>query len=113
MPNGEPVKSSHRLTVFTATYNRVGTLPRLYESLKRQTSMEFLWLIVDDGSTDETSDLISKYINESILHIEYVSQANKGQQNAINTGLEHLKTELFYKVDSVVPAKAICSGCLT
>jgi glycosyltransferase involved in cell wall biosynthesis len=49
---------SYRFTVFSSTYNRAHTLPYVHESLKHQTFQDFEWLIVDDGSTDETQELI-------------------------------------------------------
>ena len=54
----------YTLTVFTTTYNRAHTLNRCYESLKRQTSRDFLWLIIDDGSTDNTKELVKKWANK-------------------------------------------------
>ena len=55
------------LTVFTPTYNRAHTLPRTYQSLCRQTCMDFEWLIIDDGSTDNTSELVKEWIAEGII----------------------------------------------
>ena len=52
------------LTVFTPAYNRAHTLPRTYESLRRQNSKDFIWIIVDDGSTDNTADLVKSWINQ-------------------------------------------------
>ncbi len=49
------------LTIFTPTYNREHTLPRLYESLKRQTNMNFEWLVINDGSTDDTVSLLKQW----------------------------------------------------
>ncbi|MCD5968640.1 glycosyltransferase family A protein, partial [Riemerella anatipestifer] len=63
-------------TIFTATYNRAHTLPRVYESLVKQTSKNFEWLIVDDGSTDGTQALIKGYIEENKFPIRYYKQSN-------------------------------------
>lgn len=93
------------ITVFTPTYNRAYTLPKLYHSLLEQTCKDFEWLIVDDGSTDETEQLISNLIIErdttsSQFPIRYIKQANGGKHRAINKGVEEAKGELFFIVDS-------------
>ena len=59
------------ITIFTPSYNRKDTLPRLYESLKRQTVKEFQWIVVDDGSEDGTGKLMADYINEGAMNIIY------------------------------------------
>lgn len=87
-------------TIFTPSYNRAYTLPRLYESLKNQTNKNFIWLIVDDGSIDETKSLVQKFINENIIEIQYIFQTNKGKHIAINNGLKHTKTDFFCVIDS-------------
>lgn len=89
-----------RITVFTPTYNRGYTLHRLYESLKKQTDNSFLWLIVDDGSTDHTEELISYWIREEFIEIRYYKQENDGKQRAHNIGVELCDTEFFICVDS-------------
>lgn len=88
------------LTIFTPTYNRAHLLPQLYESLKSQTHKNFEWLIVDDGSTDDTKELVQKWINENQLIITYIFQENRGKHIAINNGVEHCKTSFFLNVDS-------------
>lgn len=87
-------------TIFTPTYNRVCLLPKLYESLKSQTFKDFEWLIVDDGSTDGTRDLIDGWIKESLLDIRYYYQVNGGKHRAINKGVPLAKGEWFFIVDS-------------
>lgn len=87
-------------TVFTPTYNRAYSLRRLYESLKRQSFRDFEWLIVDDGSSDNTSEIIEEFIKERFLAINYIYQANGGKHRAINKGALHAKGELFFIVDS-------------
>lgn len=90
-----------RITVFTPTYNRGYLLPHLYESLKKQTFRDFEWVVVDDGSSDNTSDLFSKWTNhEKSFHISYIHVTNGGKHRAINRGLEMAKGELFFIVDS-------------
>lgn len=90
------------ITLCTPTYNRAYILDRLYQSLKKQTSKEFVWCIVDDGSRDNTKELVDSWKQEETLDftIEYYYQENAGEMQALNTGLEHTKTELFYFVDS-------------
>ena len=88
------------ITVFTSTYNRAYLLPRLYESLKNQTFKDIEWLIVDDGSTDGTHDLVDGWINEELLDIRYYYQENGGKHRAINRGALLAKGEWFFIVDS-------------
>ncbi len=88
------------ITIFTPAYNRAHLLPRLYESLKKQTSQDFIWLVVDDGSADDTRQLLNSYIEEGILDIQYVYQENQGMHGAHNTAYEHIKTELNTCIDS-------------
>lgn len=87
-------------TVFTPTYNREGTLPRVYESLAAQTLRDFEWLIVDDGSTDGTEALVARWAAEADFPIRYVRQANGGKHVAWNRGLEEARGELFLGLDS-------------
>lgn len=88
------------LTIFTPTYNRAYILPKLYESLVSQTCGDFKWLLVDDGSTDETEELVAKWISDSLLEIKYVKQENGGKQRAHNRAVSLCDTELFLCVDS-------------
>ena len=88
------------LTVFTPTYNRAYTLHKCYESLKLQTNQEFKWLIIDDGSTDNTKELVHKWIDERQLDITYHYQENQGMHGAHNTAYELIDTELNVCIDS-------------
>lgn len=88
------------LTIFTPTYNREHTLQRLYKSLCNQTNKNFIWLIIDDGSTDNTKKLIKEFMDESFIAIQYYYQCNQGKHIAHNAGVEKCKTELFFCVDS-------------
>lgn len=88
------------ITVFTPTYNRCHTLPKLYESLCSQTNKNFCWLVVDDGSSDGTEELISSWASERKIEIVYVKQENRGKSMAFNKGVSLCKTELFTCVDS-------------
>lgn len=88
------------LTVFTPTYNRAYCLHRCYESLKRQTSSDFIWLIIDDGSTDNTRELVEGWIDEGKVNIKYHYQLNQGMHGAHNTAYELIDTELNVCIDS-------------
>ena len=90
----------HRVAVFTPTYNRAYVLPRLYQSLLQQTSKDFTWVIVDDGSTDGTRELVRGYIDEGLVDIKYQFQSNGGKQRAHNTGIMMCDEDLFFGVDS-------------
>ena len=88
------------LTVFTPTYNRAHTLERTYRSLCRQTSRDFEWLIVDDGSTDNTAELVEKWQREANFKIRYIYQENQGMHGAHNTAYRNITTELNTCIDS-------------
>lgn len=87
-------------TVFTPTYNRVNTLHRVFESLISQTYQDFEWIIVDDGSTDDTRKLIEFYQFSATFKVSYFYQQNAGKHIAINKGLMHASGELFLIADS-------------
>ena len=71
------------LTIFTPAYNRANLLPRLYDSLCRQTVKDFEWLIVDDGSTDNTEEVCKSFTGEG-FPVRYYRKENGGKQRAIN-----------------------------
>lgn len=89
-----------KFTIFTPTYNREGLLITLYESLKKQTYKDFEWLIVDDGSVDNTNETVQQFIKENILNISYYYKENGGKQRAYNYALDNAKGELFICLDS-------------
>ena len=90
-----------KLTVFTPAYNRAHTLPRTYESLVKQDCKNFIWLIVDDGSTDQTEALVRKWQTEnSGFEIRYIYKPNGGMHTAHNTAYENIDTELNICIDS-------------
>ncbi len=89
-----------KLTVFTPTYNRAYCLHYCYESLKRQTCKDFVWLIIDDGSNDNTKELVSSWIKENNIPIIYHYQQNQGMHGAHNTAYELINTELNVCIDS-------------
>ncbi|MCF0243801.1 MAG: glycosyltransferase family 2 protein [Bacteroidaceae bacterium] len=88
------------ITIFTPTYNRAHLLPRLYESLCGQTNKDFEWLIVDDGSSDNTEEVVRDFSNEKVLDIRYIKKPNGGKHTAINIGAQEAKGEMFFIVDS-------------
>lgn len=89
------------ITIFTPTYNRKKTLERLYKSLTKQTFKDFEWLIVDDGSTDDTKEYIQSLINSlTDFKIRYYYQKNSGKHVAYNLGLSLAKGVYFFCVDS-------------
>jgi glycosyltransferase involved in cell wall biosynthesis len=88
------------ITVFTPTFNRAYLLPRLYKSLYEQSSKDFLWLIIDDGSTDETVMLVDEWILENKIQIQYVYKENGGMHTGHNLAYSLIKTELNICIDS-------------
>lgn len=88
------------LTIFTPAYNRECTLNKLYKSLCRQTIKDFEWLIVDDGSIDNTKCLVADFIEENLINIRYVYQDNGGKHTAINRGVALATGDIFMIVDS-------------
>ncbi len=89
-----------KITVFTPTYNRIYILPKLYNSLVNQTNKDFVWLIVDDGSTDNTKQIVNEWIAEGKIEIKYIYQQNGGKMKAHNLGVEKTDTPYFVCVDS-------------
>ena len=90
-----------QLTVFTPTYNRADLLPRCFESMKRQTNKNFIWMIIDDGSTDDTKSLVGKWQQEPLdFEIRYYYKENGGLHTAYNEAIAHIETELCVCIDS-------------
>jgi|SRR5690625_3194094 len=89
-----------KITVFTPTYNRAYSLPNVYHSLLKQKSDEFEWLVIDDGSTDNTKKLVSEWIEKNKIPIRYIYQENKGMCGAHNTAYDNIDTELCVCIDS-------------
>lgn len=90
----------HTLTIFTPAYNRAHTIGRTYESLCNQTCKDFEWLIIDDGSSDNTKEIVEKWIKDDVIPIRYIYQDNQGMHGAHNTAYKNIKTELVTWVDS-------------
>ena len=90
-----------RITVFTPAYNRAHTIEKLYQALQRQSFRDFEWVVVDDGSSDNTEALFSQWIRENqSFRILYIKQANGGKHRAFNLGVMKASGEIFYTVDS-------------
>lgn len=90
-----------KITVFTPTYNRAYIIEKLYNSLKQQSFRDFEWLIIDDGSTDNTEELILKWQKRNYqFPIRYYKQDNGGKCRTINRALDLAKGKLFFTVDS-------------
>lgn len=90
-----------KLTIFTPAYNRAHTLPRTYESLLAQSCKDFIWLIVDDGSADNTAELVRSWQEkDNGFEIRYIYKENGGMHTAHNTAYENIDTELNTCIDS-------------
>lgn len=88
------------ISVFTPAYNRANELKKLYNSLINQSFRDFEWVIVDDGSTDNTMEVVSDFIKENLININYYKQENGGKSLAHNKGVELAKGEFFVGIDS-------------
>lgn len=88
------------VTILTPTYNRACLLHRLYTSLCRQTCSDFVWIVVDDGSTDDTKNVVEKWIKERKIVIKYFYQENAGKMQAHNKGVRESASEYLLCVDS-------------
>ena len=89
------------ITILTPTFNRAHLLPRLFESLTHQTDFNFEWLVMDDGSTDGTSDLFAgKTFLSAPFPIRYYQQENGGKHRALNAGVKQAKGDFIFIADS-------------
>lgn len=88
------------ITVFTPTFNRSYIIKNVYDSLLRQSYKDFEWLVIDDGSTDNTEDLIGNFILEGKLDITYIKKNNGGKHTALNMAVEKAKGRILMSVDS-------------
>lgn len=89
------------VTIFTPTYNRRHIIEQLYQSLRKQSSYNFEWIIIDDGSTDNTRELVERWkTDEKLFPIHFLYQKNGGKHRAINRGVQLAKGEAFFIVDS-------------
>lgn len=101
--------SVKKITVFTPTFNRKHLISRTYASLCKQTCKDFEWLIVDDGSSDGTRELVNQWCQEKKISIRYIYQENQGMHSAHNTAYRNINTELNVCIDSddYMPSDAI------
>ena len=88
------------LTVFTPTYNRAHTLARTYKSLCNQTCNDFEWLVIDDGSVDNTEELVKGWIVEGRISIRYIKKENGGLHTGYTMAIANMETELNVCIDS-------------
>lgn len=89
-----------KITIFTPSYNRGDKLFRLYNSLKKQKFKNFEWILIDDGSTDNTKEVIKKFIKEGLVEIKYIYKENGGKQSCWNLALKISCGIYFIGVDS-------------
>ena len=90
------------ITIFTPTYNRGYILGKLHESIRAQKNCDFEWIIVDDGSTDNTEKLVKQWKaqDQGSFDIRYFKQTNAGKHVAWNRGLREARGDIFFPVDS-------------
>ena len=88
------------ITILTPAYNRSDLIKRTYQSLLRQTSKNFEWIVVDDGSTDSTKQVIEKFKKEKKINIRYIYKENGGKHTALNVGIPYAKGEFLVILDS-------------
>lgn len=89
-----------KITVFTTTYNRAHLLGNLYQSLLRQSGRNFCWLVVDDGSTDNTRELVESWRKDNEIEIQYLYKKNGGMHTGYNMAIDNITTRLGLPVDS-------------
>ena len=93
--------SNYKVTIFTPSYNRASTLPRLYECIKNQIYKNIEWIIVDDGSSDNTKEVVNKFIQENPeFNIIYKYQTNHGKHIATNVAVDIANGDFFITIDS-------------
>lgn len=97
---GHKKSYDYKFTVFTPTYNRRHVLHRVCDSLKMQSFTDFEWVIVDDGSTDGTEELVKQWMSDCNFPIRYYYQSNSGKHLAFNLGVDKARGELFLSIDS-------------
>ena len=88
------------ITVFTPTYNRACTIARTFESLQSQTDKDFEWVVVDDGSSDNTQKLLFELKRKANFFVNILYQSNAGKHVAINLGVQVARGEFFFILDS-------------
>jgi glycosyltransferase involved in cell wall biosynthesis len=98
--SGAAVPATPYFTIFTATYNRAHTLHRVYDTLRTQTCRDFEWLVIDDGSEDNTSELIAGWAEVTDFPVRYFKQKNRGKHIAHNRAVQESCGFLFVTLDS-------------
>jgi len=94
-------KESMKLTIFTPTYNRADKLHQIYKSLlKQNTTDDFEWLIIDDGSSDNTEEIVQTYLDNPAVHARYYRKENGGKHTAHNMALDLARGDYFMCLDS-------------
>lgn len=88
------------ITVLTPTFNRKKQLVKLFESLQQQTNKSFKWLIIDDGSTDNTEKVVKKFVETAAFDVKYTKKENGGKHTALNLGFRMIDTYFTFIVDS-------------
>ncbi len=88
------------LSILTPTYNRADKLKNLYQSLQKQVFKNFEWIIIDDGSTDNTKEVVEEFMNNNDMKIIYKYKENGGKMSAHNLGMEFVKGEFLADIDS-------------
>ena len=84
-----------KLTILTPTYNRGGELSQLYDSLKNQTCKDFEWVIVDDGSKDNTHEVVKAWLSDSDFPIRYFFKENGGKHTALNYADNRIRIDFY------------------
>lgn len=88
------------VTILTPTYNRAKELVKLYNSLTRQINTKFKWVVIDDGSSDNTEEIVQEWQKQNKIDIYYDKKVNAGKHKAINYAMDYIDTELVFIVDS-------------
>ena len=88
------------ITILTPSYNRGGALDNLFKSLQKQTSKYFEWLLIDDGSTDDTKNIVTEMQQSADFPVRYIYKVNGGKHTALNVGVQQIASELTFIVDS-------------
>jgi glycosyltransferase involved in cell wall biosynthesis len=101
-----------QFTILTPTYNRSHTLPLVYDCLKKQTLQDFEWLIIDDGSSDDTSSLVQSW-SDAPFPVRYLKKTNGGKHTALNLGVQQAKGYFTLILDSDDVIKPTCLERLT
>ena len=89
-----------KISVITPSYNRANLLKNAYDSLKKQSHLNFEWIIVDDGSKDNTKRVVEEFENEKCVEIKYYYKENGGKHTAVNLGVANATGELIIILDS-------------